>query len=103
MAFDPTPTTHITSWSEDGTDISVPLASFPELTAVEADAATGDIRKIVYALCHKFHALYNAMATADRPTKFSASSGSSISGDTITRSYTFTFKLEAATIEVSAE
>jgi hypothetical protein len=44
MAFDKTPTTWLPSWSEDATNITLPLASLPELTAAEADAATARFR-----------------------------------------------------------
>lgn len=103
MAFSAVPSTHIASWSEDGTTISVPIASFPELTAAEADGTTGDIRKIMYAFCHKFNALYEAMAVADRPVKMTTFRSSSIAGDVITRSYTITFKLAASGVEVADE
>jgi hypothetical protein len=70
MAFDKTPTSWFENWSEDATTISVPLATFPELTAAEADAATGDIRKIMFAIVEKFYSVYIATLSADRPTKF---------------------------------
>lgn len=70
MSFDKTPTSWFESWSEDGTTISVPLTTFPEMTAAEADATTGDIRKIMFAIIQKFYSVYLATASADRPTKF---------------------------------
>ena len=105
MAFDPTPTTWLASWSEDGTTISVPIATFPELTAVEADAATGDIRKIAWALMEKLYATYNATAIADRPTKWTMSKSSSINTTTgiVTNTFVTTVLTEIATQEVPAE
>jgi hypothetical protein len=44
MAFDPAPSSLFPSWSEDGTTISVPIASIANLTAAEADGTTGDWR-----------------------------------------------------------
>jgi len=49
MAQDLKPSTWIPSWSEDGTDVTFPIASIPELTAAEADGATGDMRKCIYS------------------------------------------------------
>lgn len=68
MAFSDTPTDWLENWSEDGTDITVPLATFPELTATEADASTGDIRKIVYAIMRKLVNKWYATDAADRPS-----------------------------------
>jgi len=89
MAFDKTPTTWIGSWSEDGTNITVPIASFPELTAAEADGSTGDIRKIAFAMFEKLFQTYNALETADRPTKWTITKTSSTNTTTgvVTNTY----------------
>jgi hypothetical protein len=67
MSFNPAPTSVIPSWSEDGTTVSFPLASVPNLSAAIADAATGDSRKVVQAMLERLYAWYTALATADRP------------------------------------
>jgi len=69
MAFDKTPGVWLTNWTEDGTYITVPLGTFPELTAAEADASTGDIRDIIFAFLEKFWTVYNDLPAADRPGK----------------------------------
>jgi hypothetical protein len=104
MAFSAVPSTHIANWSEDGTNITVPIASFPELTAAEADGSTGDIRKIILAFADKFYSLYNAMATADRPAKMQAYRSTAVNdaAGTSTRTYTFTFTVDGS-YEVAAE
>ena len=51
MAWDPLPPTWMASWSEDGTNITVPIATFTKMTAAEADASSGDIRKVLFAMC----------------------------------------------------
>ena len=61
------PTYFFGSWSEDGTDITIPIASIPELTAGEADATTGDSRKTLFAICDQIFTAWNAIATADKP------------------------------------
>lgn len=105
MAFDKTPTTWLPSWSENGTDITVPIASFPELTAGEADAATGDIRKILFALCEKIWAVWNALATGDKSTKMTVNRSSFVNETTglITRTYTFQFVTATSGEEVEDE
>jgi hypothetical protein len=105
MAFDKTPTTWLPDWSEDGTDITLPIASLPQLTAEEADAATGDIRKIAFAIADKLYAAWMATASADRPSKMTLTRGTNINDQTgvIVRSYTLQFELESVAEEVADE
>lgn len=105
MAFDPTPSAWIASWSEDGSNITVPIASFAELTDTEADGTTGDIRKIMFAVVEQFYQAYNAEATADRPTQMRIYKSASINPETsvLTNSYTFQFTCGIGSQEVSDE
>jgi hypothetical protein len=105
MAFDPKPSTWIPDWSEDGTDITVPIASFPEMSAVEADATTGDIRKVLFAICAKLHAQWIATPSANHPNRMTISKRSSVNTTTgITTQY-FQFQFDTMTTaeEVAAE
>jgi hypothetical protein len=45
----------------------MPIASFPELTAAEADAVTGDIQKIFFAFMEKFFNEYYGRVAEDKP------------------------------------
>lgn len=105
MSFDKTPTTWIASWSEDGTTISVPIASFSELTAAEADASTGDIRKIMFAILEQIWDVYNALPTADRPLKMVIQKSATVNTqyNKITSKYIFTIETDIGTQEVRAE
>jgi len=105
MAFDPAPSTWLASWSEDGTDITVPIATFPEMTSGEADAATGDIRKVVYAICEALFQQMLVTASPDRPTKmFINKSGGLIpSTGEWNVTYSIRFKLETSGVEVASE
>lgn len=105
MAFDPAPSTWIPSWSEDGTDITVPIATFPEMTAGEADATTGDIRKVLFAMSEQLYQAWVATATLDRPAKMTIGRTSTVNEttDEITKRYTFTFVTAAGSPEVVAE
>ncbi len=98
MAFSEVPTDWLENWSEDGTDITVPLATFPELTAAEADAATGDIRKILYAWCEKLYQQWLATASDDRPSRMTIARSTAVDeeNDRFTRTYQLTFVTEAA-------
>lgn len=91
MAFDKTPDTHITgidiksggdSLAGAGTDkyLIIPITSIPELEVSEVQGGTGDIRRVIYALCRKFTDIYQAMALADRPTKWLTSFSTTVDG-----------------------
>lgn len=92
MSFTATPNTWFPAWTEDGTEITVPIASFPELTATEADGTTGDVRKIIFAICQAAYAKYMALPTTDRPTKLTITKNSTLDSVTNILTSTFTFK-----------
>jgi len=105
MAFDPQPDTWLANWSEDGVDITLPLATIPELTAAEADGVSGDIRKIIWAICHELYSVWSGKAAADRPAKMLMFK-SSLVDDTdgsVQETYTFRFETEISGQEVEAE
>jgi hypothetical protein len=93
MAFDPLPPSWIEGWTEDGTNLTIPIASIPELKAEEADPTEGDIRKCFFALCDAFWAAYNDTLAADRPTQMAIfkSPSSNVAEGTETMTYTFRF------------
>ena len=105
MAYDAAPSTWLSGWSEDATDITVPIATFPELTATEADGTTGDIRKVMYAICEKMYNEYIALDSADKPLKMVITKSSSLSASTglATHSYYIRFTTEISSQEVADE
>jgi len=105
MAFDPKPSTWLPSWSEDATNISLPIASLPELTAAEADGTTGDIRKVAFALTKKLADVFEAAAVADRPTQMTIGryASSNQAGTEVTHVVQFTFVNTVATQDVKDE
>lgn len=105
MAFDKKPTTWLPNWSEDGTNITVPIATFPELTAGEADATGGDIRKVLFALMEKLHQVWAATPSADRPTRMVITKTAVLAVATgeITNVYQIRFTNELLTQDVKDE
>lgn len=105
MAFDPKPSSWLDNWSEDGTHITLPIASLPQLTAAEADADTGDIRKVLFALCEKLWNEWNARAVADRPSQMTISKSASTSAGSglLTHTYTLRFVNEISAQDVDDE
>ena len=105
LTFDKTPTEWIAGWSEDGTNVTFPIASIPELTAAEADGTTGDIRKILFALMHKLAAVYATIPVAERPVQFQffPSAGIDTATNNIQRTYTIRFNTGVTGEEVLDE
>ena len=99
------PAQWVANWSEDGTDVAFPIASIPELTAAEADGATGDMRKCIYALLAKFYAFWLTIPVADRPammTIYRSTSTNDVTGE-ITQTFQFQFKVTHTGTEVADE
>jgi hypothetical protein len=105
MAQDLKPGTWIPSWAEDATNITVPIASFPELTAAEADGASGDIRKVAFAVTKKLADVFEALPVADRPTQMTIGryASSNQAGTEVTHVVQFTFVNTVATQDVKDE
>ena len=105
MAFVKTPNTWFANWSEDGTDITVPIASFPQMSVDEADGATGDIRNIVHAIVERLWVKWRDLATLDKPTKMTMNKSTSVNSTTgeITNTYTLTMKTTVTAEEVAEE
>jgi hypothetical protein len=99
------PTAWFANWTSDGTDVTLPIASVPELTAAEADVTTGDIRKIMYAILERCWVKWNSLAIADRSTKMVLTKSSSVEAATgiITTVFTYTFKNTITAQDVADE
>jgi len=67
-AYSKVPSDYFASWSEDATNITVPIASISGLTAAEADGTTGDIAEILFDLLNQVYDTYKANTA---PTKWS--------------------------------
>jgi len=87
MAFDPAPSSLFSSLSEDGTDITIPIASITDLTAAEADGTTGDWRDLMLRILDHVESYTNALATADKPAKFTITRNRFESGDSIVKRF----------------
>ena len=80
-------------------------ATLPEITAAEANATTGDIRKIYYGIAEQLFQSYLAKAAADRPSRMVISKSSNVDATTglITTNYAFQFVLAATGLDVTTE
>jgi hypothetical protein len=105
MPFAPLPQTWFPSLTDDGTVLSIDIDEIPELTAAEIDAATGDIRKFLFAWNEACWAKWVLLAAADKPTKMTLQKNVSVSTTTgiITNVYTYTFLTAVSSQEVVGE
>lgn len=106
MAANLVPSSWFASWAEDGTNITVPIATFLGLTAADADGTTGDIRQIVYSIMETIAngKLVN-LNNNTMPANLDITSAATFDGDTntITKVYTVTVKTEVATVTILDE
>lgn len=105
MAYSKTPTAHWSGYSSDGTNMTLPLAAFPQISTAEAHTSTGDHRNILYGILHQAYADYNAAETADKPTKMTVRKSTSVNDATGVTTVTFSleFKMDGGPTNVSAE
>jgi hypothetical protein len=87
------------------TATAVTDVTLPELTDAEANASTGDVRKVIFAIMEQLYTKYNSLATADKPTKMTISKSSSINTSTgiVTNTYTIRLLTSIVSQEVVAE
>lgn len=85
--------------------IAIPLESLPGLSAAEANASTGDIRKVARALFAALFAAYLGEAEDDRPTKMELSRYTNVdeTTDETTREYRVRFTVAVSEEEVVDE
>lgn len=105
MAWVKTITGWIPSWSSNGATISIPITSFPQMTAAEADITTGDIRKVLYAIVEACWLKWNGLAAIDRSVNMVLSKNSYVNptNGITTHTYTFTFQNVTTAQDVADE
>ena len=105
MAQNLTPTHWLPGYSATGSAITIPLSALPGLDSSEADASTGDIRKIARALAAALYEAWIAEAEADRPKMMLLSRATTVNdatGETV-RTYQQQFRVETTGEEVAEE
>lgn len=87
------------------TYLCINLDDVPELTSVEANPATGDMRKIVFALEAALYDAMQAVDSADRPAKWTNNRQSSFNDTSgvISRTFVNQFSTTVSGVEVAAE
>lgn len=85
--------------------IFIPLASLPGLTAAEANATTGDGRKVAFELCRAIFANLEALPVASRPSRFTITRGipAGIDQTIVRQTYTLSFDIDFSGSDVANE
>ncbi len=97
------PTDFFPSYSTDGVDLTIPIADLPGLTAAEADALTGDGRKLAFELIKQIQAAYTQLDPTPGRMNATVGTPTGISPTVARRSYTLTFDVDISEADVAAE
>lgn len=91
--------------TDTNTKISIPIASLDGLDSTEANATTGDIRKVLRALMAALHAAWIAEDAADRPSRMTIARTSYVddAAGSTTRTYQAQFLVATTGEEVVDE
>jgi hypothetical protein len=83
----------------------IPLASLAGLTSAEANASTGDGRKVAFELMKEMFDRIQLIAAADRPNRLTITRGipTGLTATVIQQTYTAQFALEVTGSDVAAE
>ena len=87
------PANVFSGYLSDGTNITIPIASIPGLTAAEGHPTTGDTRELFRLIIEKIFTTIQALPAVDRPEFMVITRGSLVGLDstTVRRSYQITF------------
>lgn len=104
------PTDLIPGYTSDGTSITIPLASLPQLTAAEANATTGNGMEVLRAIVDASQTNLAGLAPEARPVRASMTknnptmaSGTGITPGTQRQTYTLSFDLQPTGLEMASE
>ena len=87
------PTQLFPGYTSDGTNVTIPLASLPKLTAANANAATGNGIDFIWAVLDAAIENINGLAVEARPTKATLTKANPVvvpgGNGAISQAYTF--------------
>jgi hypothetical protein len=91
------------NYTSDGTNITIPIADLEGLTAEEADAATGDWRKILQAFLLSAVTYHRSFVWSDQPRTYSAFSAEFERVPTLVRRFLIAFHTTLSEANVAQE
>lgn len=91
-------------------EIRIPLASLPGLSAIEANADTGNGMEVIRQIVDRTHTALVTLAPTARPTKATVAkpnpaiaSGVNVAPGTLRQSYNLSFDLQPTALELASE
>jgi len=91
-------------------EIRIPIASLPGLSAIEANATTGNGMEVIRQIVDRTHTSLTALAPTARPTKATVAkpnpaiaSGANVLPGTLRQSYSLSFDLQPTALELASE
>jgi len=111
MAFNPAPSNwlgagYVLTSNSVGfnTNDSATNKTLPQLTTAEANATSGNIREVIFAMVEAFYQAYITKDTVDRPTKLTISrNGNTTSTGNINYVYNFQIEVSPTAVNVANE
>lgn len=97
------PTDFLPGYTSDGTSVTIPLTALPGLTATEADAATGDGRKVSFEIIKALQSGYAGLTPAPARMNATIATPTGVNATTVRRGYTFQFEVDIADADVAPE
>lgn len=101
------PTVILPNITSDGTNLTIPIADIPGLTAAEADPATGNGAELLRLICDAAYDRIEALATTDRPTQMTWGKppAQGVAGAVSRQTYTFgfNFTVDATAVNIATE
>lgn len=101
--FSKVPSNWINGYSCDGTNMVIPIAAMPYLSAGQCDAATGDVRQIVFALQETIYQKWLTIPSSNRSERIQVSRSSTVYTNRITHTYTYQVSVIPASLIVMPE
>lgn len=93
-----------TGYTSDGTNITIPIASLPKLTAAAAHATTGNAADLLWGLIDASYEAIQSLSQEARSTNFTIAKGTQGTVPNVTdarqQPYTFSVRLRPTGLEV---
>ncbi len=103
MAYNPSPSAWLPGYSlvsseaKFRTETAGSNVTLEKLTDAQANATTGSIAQIMWAMCYEFYKTWDATAPMSRPAIFSVSKAVVANPDLTTQQETYTFTFQTTT------
>jgi hypothetical protein len=103
QGFNASPTNWIPGYTSNGTNMVIPIASVPFLSASQAATSTGDVRQIVFAIQEAIYQKWLTIPSSNQSDRITVSRASTVYSNRITYIYTYRVDVVPASLVVMPE